>query len=250
MDNKEKYSLNEGKNIRISGMGSAGGGVYNQVIISGSGVINGDIECNTFSSSGTSQILGNVKSKYIKTSGTSKIDGSIRCEEMKISGSTVVNGNLQVNTMDISGSGKINEDLSCEEVSISGFTKIDGNCDAEKFKSSGKFQIDGLLNAGEIKISMCGKCSVKEIGGEKIEITLGKNYLGVVGNLINTLINNKAQMVTEIIEGDDIYIENTIAEVVRGNSIKIGPKCEIQKVEYINEISVDNSSKIGERIKI
>ena len=47
---------------------------------------------------------------------------------------------------------------------------IEKNCEVECFKASGSFKIQGLLNAGQVNINIGGKCSVKEIGGEHIEV--------------------------------------------------------------------------------
>ncbi|MNR67595.1 hypothetical protein D3C85_1916860 [compost metagenome] len=41
-----------------------------------------------------------------------------------------------------------------------------------------------------------------------------------------------AAVTVAVIEGDDIYLENTRAKVVRGNQVVIGPGCEIDLVEY------------------
>ncbi len=45
-------------------------------------------------------------------------------------------------------------------------------------------------------------------------------------------ISHVGNLQTSIVEGDDIYLEHTIAEVVRGNNVTIGPGCEISVVEY------------------
>lgn len=39
--------------------------------------------------------------------------------------------------------------------------------------------------------------------------------------------NHAGSLQTSIIEGDDIYLEHTIAEVVRGNNVTIGPDVKL-----------------------
>ena len=39
-------------------------------------------------------------------------------------------------------------------------------------------------------------------------------------------------------EGEDIYIESTTAEVVRGNNVTIGPRCNIEILAYKDKIFV------------
>jgi hypothetical protein len=52
-----------------------------------------------------------------------------------------------------------------------------------------------------------------------------------------------------VIEGDDIYLENTVAEIVRGNSVEIGPGCTIGLVEYANKFSKDKDSTVKKETK-
>ena len=58
------------------------------------------------------------------------------------------------------------------------------------------------------------------------------------------------KLTVDIIEGDDIYLENTHAKVVRGNNITLGPGCEIELVEYKNDFKQDKEAEIGTHRKI
>jgi hypothetical protein len=53
------------------------------------------------------------------------------------------------------------------------------------------------------------------------------------------------ELTVRIIEGDDIYLENTHAKVVRGNNIEIGPGCEIKLVEYKYSFKKDEMAEVG-----
>src|SRR5659263_618298 len=79
----------------ISGSGSAGGGVYDAVKISGSGKITGNVECNEFHISGSGKIVVNVKASSFKTSGSSRINGDLKAETIKISGSLDIAGDVK-----------------------------------------------------------------------------------------------------------------------------------------------------------
>ena len=52
-----------------------------------------------------------------------------------------------------------------------------------------------------------------------------------------------------IIEGDDIHLENTIADTVRGKRIAIGPGCRIGTVEYTETLSVHDDAEVKEQRK-
>jgi hypothetical protein len=58
------------------------------------------------------------------------------------------------------------------------------------------------------------------------------------------------QLVTDTIEGDDIYLEYVKAKVVRGNNIEIGPDCEIDLIEYKNTLKQHESSRVGNSRKV
>ena len=238
-------------NLRISGAGSSGGGIYNEVRISGAGEIKGDIKCNLFKTSGASDINGNVEADIVETSGASDIRGNLKAKSVRVSGSSDIRGDVETEMIEISGSSDIKGNLTCKEVKISGACDIDGNCEAEKFFARGGFDIGGLLNAEEIKIFVGGKCRVREIGGTNIEIRILSKDDGAIMKLIKSIFTNSyRRLETSIIEGDNIYLENTIARVVRGNKVEIGPNCSIESVEYMDDIKVSTDSEVKEQKKV
>lgn len=54
----------------------------------------------------------------------------------------------------------------------------------------------------------------------------------------------------ETIEGDEIDLEGTKAELVRGKTVVIGAGCEIERVEYSGALTVDKAAKVGEQVKV
>ena len=79
----ESFDKEKKGDIKISGSGSAGGGFYDEVKISGSGKITGDLDCNLLKISGSGKIDGNIKAKDIYTSGSFKSIGNVKCNEFK-----------------------------------------------------------------------------------------------------------------------------------------------------------------------
>lgn len=242
----EKMNNND---IRITGSGSASGGKYNNIIISGSGKINGNIECVDFKTSGSSKVSGNLKADSIKISGSAKIDGDVEVEDMIVSGSSHVTGNVKSQSIKINGSSHIEGSLCGEEIIIAGSVHIDKNCQAECFKASGSFKIQGLLNAGEITIKLGGNCIVQEIGGDHIEIRVSPINNSLIKKAIDKMFNSRCELNTELIEGDEIYLQNTNAKIVRGNNIIIGEGCNIGLIEYKGEINISGESIVKEQKK-
>ena len=233
--------------IKISGSGTAGGGKYNNVIISGSGKINGNLECVDFKISGSSKVMGNLKAETIKISGSARIEGDVEVEEMTVSGSSHVTGQVKGQSIKINGATHIEGNLYGEKVSITGSAHIEKNCEVECFKARGSFKIQGLLNAGEVNIKIGGNCIVKEIGGEHIEIRVNPMDNFFFRKVIDKIFNSKGELTTELIEGDEIYLENTNAKIVRGNNITIGEGCNIGLVEYSGEINISSASIVKEQ---
>ncbi|WP_298836983.1 polymer-forming cytoskeletal protein [Clostridium sp.] len=241
---------NMNNDLKMSGSGSSGGGKYNNVFISGSGKINGNLDCVYFKTSGSSKVIGNLKAETIKISGSSKIEGNVEVKDIKISGSTHVIGNLKSENISISGSTHIDGNLYAQEVSISGSINIGKNCEAECFNANGGFKIQELLNAGQVTIRLGGNCFVKEIGGEHIDIRVHHIDNSIFRKAIDKIFNTRAELTTDLIEGDDIYLQNTNVNIVRGNNITIGTGCNVGLIEYKGEINISDSSIVKDQKKI
>jgi cytoskeletal protein CcmA (bactofilin family) len=214
---------NNMNDLRINGIGTSSGGKYDFVQINGKGDITGDLECRELQINGLAHLEGNVKADTIRVSGKSDFRGNISGQHMIIDGMTDVGGTVKV-----------------ESVENRGMIRIAKDCGSEVFSSQGAFTVGGLLNAGKIDISVYAQCKAREIGGEQIEVRIGGGF-GIrkfIGSLFPGLPLNPV-LITDTIEGDEVYLENTTAKVVRGQNIKIGPGCEIGVVEYRESYSKD-----------
>jgi cytoskeletal protein CcmA (bactofilin family) len=268
MNNEFKEVNQENRpDLKISGSGSAGGGRYNKVKISGSGEVNGHVECNELHTSGASKINGNVKAEeiitsgsskitgdvesgLIRTSGSSKIGGDVWSKELKTSGSTKIEGNLRTEEVEISGSANIGGNVNAEAVKVSGSMEIGGDCQSERFSASGMFRIGGLLNGDEIEIQIGGNCRVREIGGEKIKVRKNSRDIFGIEWLIKTMFMYKGELAVDSVEGDDIQLEMTRAKVVRGNNIIIGEGCDIETVEYTGTLNIVDGGTVKDQRKV
>ncbi|WP_373897518.1 polymer-forming cytoskeletal protein [Haloimpatiens sp. FM7315] len=232
-------------NLKISGSGSMSGGKYNEVSVSGSGKITGDIECNKLHISGSSKIEGNVKTREFKISGSCKVGGNLEFLEGRTSGSSYILGDVKGLKMSVSGGTKIDGKVCLDEVRVSGDIYIGKDCEVEKFQSSGGFKIEGLLNAENIEIEIGSKCYVNEIGGKSILIKKSEVFGISLMNLFG-----KKNLTADVIEGDDIDIEEVVAKVVRGKNVHIGSGCTIDRVEYSESFEISDNSKVKLNKKI
>lgn len=234
---------------RISGSGSIAGGYYRDVSISGSANVEGDIHALEIKVSGSAKFHGHVASESVKVSGSSHFGGHMDTKECKISGSGDVRGHLHARKLHASGALAVREGIRAEEVRISGSLRSDQDVEAETFRASGGFRIQGLLNASVVEVDMHGRCNVREIGGDRVEVGLGPL------NLFWRMMIRLADLIgfarhlglhAELIEATDVRLEWTEARIVRGNRVWIGPGCHVELVEYTESAYVDPEATVKE----
>lgn len=236
--------MRKGENLIINGSGSYPGGHYDKISIRGEGTIVNDVESSTFNVYGTSDSEQNVKTGSVKILGEANVNGNIEADETLVMGTMEVGGKAHLKKIKIFGLLVVGERLSGDKAVIKGSISVKGDVEYEAFDSSGGFEIKGLLTADTIKVDLrFGQSTAEEIGGGKITIKKKKNSLLPFGKGIGSLT-------AKIIEGDDIHLENTKADIVRGNDVKIGPGCQIGLVEYRNVLTHDPKSTIKTQKKI
>jgi cytoskeletal protein CcmA (bactofilin family) len=215
--------------ISISGIASSSGGTFNQVNIDGVGKIRGDVTCQQFQANGTAKVEGNLQADIVRINGMSTIKGAVRADSMQMDGKVTIQG-----------------PLTCDSIHFNGDVKIGANCSAEQFQASGTFVIEGMLNAGNIMIHIHGRCRANEIGGEQITVKQ------IRGNLMNKMMGAlfNSHLSAEVIEGDHVTLENTKAQVVRGNQVVIGPDCVIDRVEYKEHLHIHPSAKVNHQLRL
>ena len=232
----------ESKNsVRISGSGSAGGGVYESVSISGSGKITGDVEAEEIKISGAATIHGSARAKSFRASGSFEVEGGLEAGELRCSGSGKIAGSVKVDLLRSSGALKVEGGVKTREARISGAGKFGADVEAERFRSSGAFNIAGLLSADSVEIALGNDCQAREIGGEQITVVQARGGRGILG--INW--NPRSWVLSaESIEGDDLHLEGTHARVVRGRRVKLGPGCRVESVEYSESLHIDPDAEV------
>ncbi|MFC4303761.1 hypothetical protein [Cohnella boryungensis] len=215
----------------INGMSAAGGGTYGKVRIDGAGTVEGDISSDTFDSN-----------------GMTKIRGSLLTDELDGDGILTVEGNLAAGNSLMDGNMKIRGSLKADSFAVNGVLSVKGDCEIESFRMEGAFDVKGLLNAGTADIKLHGKGNVREIGVESIQVR--RKSKSPWGKLLNWMLPRfSSELHAKVIEGDDIDLEYTEADVVRGNRIVIGRGCKIELVEYRTELKAHPSAIIGKEVR-
>ncbi|MDA8334212.1 MAG: cell shape determination protein CcmA [Peptococcaceae bacterium] len=232
-------------NLEISGAGSASGGVFGNVLIEGTAKITGDIDCLNFNVDGVARVHGNITAKDGRINGVAIVKGAWHSDGLAVSGFSKIAGDIAVKRMSVGGFSRLDSNIAAEEVEISGHVKIKGDCQSETFTSRGVFHIGGMLNAGDIDVLSPGGTRVREIGGEKVTVR-GNNPNILTRLLASILFHSTAGLVAETIEADDVYLEYSTVQVVRGNNVRLGPGCHIDLVEYRDVLERNDDSQVKE----
>ncbi|BBI35173.1 polymer-forming cytoskeletal protein [Cohnella abietis] len=214
------------QDLSINGVSSAGGGAYGAVKIDGIG-----------------KIEGSISSMIFNTNGIAKIRGDLLTEELDVDGIIKIEGQLSAGKSTVDGHMKVKGSLRGEQLKLNGMLNVEGDCEVERLEMEGSFDVKGLLNAGRMNIKLLGKGKAHEIGVEFIQVRRAPK--SVWSSLWRWML---PQFTTELhvttIEGDDIDLEYTKADIVRGNRIVIGKGCTIGKVEYRSELKVHQGAKV------
>ncbi len=242
----------ERKSASLAGAGKLSGGEYARVSISGAGKVSGDLRAEELRISGAGKVEGNVEATQVSVSGGASFAGSITADEMSVSGAARIGGDAKVKELKCSGTFRVTQNVTAEYVKVSGFIHVGGNLEAEIFKASGGFTIEGLLSADKVEVRLGGKCHANEIGGEKIEILRGgfREHGILLDGLVRMFSGGGiAELKAGSIEGDDVELEDTTADAVRGKRIKLGAGCKIGSVEYSESLEAHSSAKIERQTK-
>ncbi|WP_434655059.1 hypothetical protein [Thermoanaerobacterium thermosaccharolyticum] len=247
--------LEKRQNIKIIGDNSSAGGLFNHVSVVGNGIFNSSVDCAYIKATGDCTINGDLKTVSGVVAGSIAIKGSLSADIFKVAGNVTVDGDTSIKNLITHGNVTIKGNISSEKIDANSHFTIEGNCNSEIFTSNSiVMKLNGLLNADDIDIQIYGSNFVREIGGEKIVIKRGSESIFKRLKLIKSLILShdmcKGNLTTDVIEGDEIYLEYTTAKVVRGKNVTIGEGCNIELVEYVDNFNQHNDSVVRESKKI
>jgi cytoskeletal protein CcmA (bactofilin family) len=214
--------------VRITGTGTSAGGDFDKVAITGEGVIQGDLRCDRFTCTGTCSVEGGLSAKRLRLLGEACVEGKLEGNELRMTGSVEARGGA-----------------SAGRIVVRGELKAGGDVEADKLHARGVFAIDGLLGGEETELILYGQSRIRELGGGRIRVRRRgfrplKAWFKGAG---------PEELTAKTIEGDDLYLEYTIADVVRGKRIELGPGCRIGRAEYSESLLRHKDAQVGEARK-
>ncbi|AZS17561.1 hypothetical protein [Paenibacillus lutimineralis] len=230
------------KDLKINGIGQVAGGVYGSIVADGLATINGDVVCDSLTSNGTLKVKKSIEAGKLRMNGTGSASESIRGGELRVDGMLKVDGHVRFVEMDINGMLTVNGGIAGEHAKVDGGMKTRENAEFESLKVHGQIRAGGMINAGELEILLEGNSQAREIGGERIVV---KRKLASPRRLLSLLSSSlAARLSADSIEGDIVELEETRATIVRGNIVKVGPGCEIERIEYRQHCEIDPRASV------
>jgi len=232
----------------------------------GAGKVEGSVRaeqmeiCGAFTAEDSCEISGDLD-----VAGSLKTEGSC-----VIAGHSDINGTLKVEDaltaadVALRGSLHVEHNLRAKNLDVGGTLRTNGNVDAEIFHADGHVEIDGELNAESVELLLRGENLIESIVGGSVRVKKSDDNSYLRGgahiniSLDFTAFNRKFKvsngkrphLFSNLIEADEIDLEYTDCQTVRGVNVHIGPECVIDRVEYSGTLTTDANCSIGEKVKI
>lgn len=269
--------------VTVAGSGRIEGDVDAHLIkTAGSCRIDGNVKVKEMKTAGSCRVAGDVDAERIKTAGSCTIEGDVRAGEVKIAGSHIVEGTLRGKEITSAGSLRVSDGVEAEKFLSRGGFEIGGLLSAEEVKielGGGKVaeiggarievrrrgpfwnwrrrrehrrspHMDAHIHEKRVKLGEALEDVFEEIGhiGEEVERAVGES----LGYAFSHSWPGRGShhLEANTIEGDEIFLEDTRARVVRGKKIQIGEGCEIGTIEYSESLEIHPSSSVSKQVKV
>ncbi|MBA7559529.1 hypothetical protein ES708_01144 [subsurface metagenome] len=209
--------------MKISGSGRLSEmSIKDNIVVSGSVKMDGNIECQGFRSSGSTRGEGNlIVHGDVKSSGSFRILGALHGDgNAKFSGSTTIGEEIEIKgVLENSGSLRVgNKVEALQGMRFSGSTKVDDELNSEgTIEINGSITVRGDITGNNVFIGTQTSFDLKRIV---------KHLYKVFGNIFST---NDVEIINTFVQGD-----------VKGRNVKIGRRTEITgKVYYVDTIEIN-----------
>lgn len=243
--------------LNISGSGQVTPGEYDTIRISGSAQLGDAVRCKFFSVAGSANGSNIICEEIFHVSGSCFFTGKVMAGDVGISGGFSVGGDIDVTEkLAVSGMMRCIGDVRCKQLQVSGSGRVEGDVEAEFAVVRGVLNCEGLLNAEEVDIEFEKEMELGSVGGSKIVIykrygdaKKKKPRLALFSSLIKRTTVGTVN-VKNSIEGDEIALEGVVTPRVSGRVVAIGADCEIELVQYSEQVEISPEAKVGRTEKI
>ncbi len=205
-----------------------------EFVCTAAGKIQGNLDSEIAEVKGACKIGGNVRTAILKVGGSMKVMGNVDAELIRAKGALKVEGSITADHLRVSGATKVLGGIvSSQEIMVQGVLKCARDVDANVFNQLGSVGVEGRLKAKEYNAELGGKSSIKYLESAIIKVKAGNS--------------RDSELIAKEIKGQDIYLENTVAEKLEGNKVVLGPGCTISEIKAA-ELEIHKSSRVGKRL--
>ncbi len=228
---------------RINGDGTVSAGTYGTITLNGAGEVTGDVQCNELKINGAGSCRGAVRADSVVVNGAGTFDGPVQTDELTVNGSADVHAGVGVNRLKVTGIVSIDGGLAAREFELRGEVRVGGDIEAEALTGEGRFTVNGKLNAGTVELRLHGRSSANEIGCERMILRAPEGLTAIFSAF------SDRRLVVGTIDGDELELISTTAEVVRGARVTLGEGCEVGLVEYSDVLQKFAGARVREERK-
>jgi len=129
----------------------------------------------------------------------------------------------------------VGKGIEGHEVHVRGSLHVEGDLKAHEVHLAGAAKVSGMIEAHETRIELGGEVSIPVIKSREINVRRPGGFF-----------RGACELVADRIEGEEVYLECTTANYVRGGEVSIGPHCRVGVVEAV-ELRVHESAEVRER---
>lgn len=234
-DHMEDESM-EPRDIKSMGDIRLESGEYGDIISAGDLKINGSVKANFIKAAGDLKAKEEIEVVKISVFGDAKFKKAVKADDASIYGDAEFQDKLTGTEIRIFGSLSAVV-VDAEKMTVNGEIDKASEINAEELTLNGEFHVDGAMNIGHGRFNLAGDSRVKEIFCEQLEVKVSKDsFQGILSGLLSRTSSGRLKV--DLIEGDDIFLEHTTADIVRGKIVRIGEGSKIGKVEYSDTLEI------------
>jgi cytoskeletal protein CcmA (bactofilin family) len=205
-------------------------------VVMGAGHADGDVRAEICKVAGSCTIEGSVDTNEWRSAGSAKIMGNVKADRFKGAGSTVIGGNVETDEFGCAGKCSVGKGVKADMVKFGGALQTGGSIVCDNLQGAGKIDAPSV-HADVVKLELEGASSIREMTADSIEVrSLARIF-------------SQGELTSDAIRGEVIYLENTKCKLVSGDTVTIGPNCEIETVEFRSGLKIHLSARVSKKVK-
>lgn len=186
---------------------------------------------------------GDMDASHVEVLGHLHVSGSLTTARLRVRGECSIG--LSCNTQELNSFGSLRvAELRGVSITSNGYLSVTGEAAAEEFKAEGCVRIDRLSCIGTIRIKLGALCKIRHMTSE------GDIIVSPSSRLLPVPLSPFRKLRCEIIEGADLTLSRTQADLVCGQNVTLGPGCSIREIRYRDTLTIHPLSHIGKIIQM